>query len=409
MVREPGYRLHKSTGQAYVNLGGKMFYLGSHGSQESLDRYARLKSEWLLNRQLPSLQSNRPKVTMAEMCLSYLEYALGYYGAGTEYCNLKLAVRPISELYATLPVTEFGPLQFKTVRNWWVSRETGKTGKTCSRGYVNRQCKRLLRVIKWAVGEGTVPSGVYETLRCIAPLKRGRTEAPETEPIKPVEQEVVDATLPFLTPILSDMVRFQLATGCRPGELVKITPTMVNRSAEVWTITLAAHKTAWRGRSRTIYVGPKAQSILVKYLVRESNEACFSPSESETQRRAEVHTRRTTPPSCGNRPGSNRVARKPKKAPGTSYTSHSYARAIFYACCRAFPAPKGLDKKGKKEWQRQHAWAPNQLRHSAATHIRQMYGLEAAQVLLGHAELTVTQVYAEKDHAKAILVARQIG
>jgi site-specific recombinase XerC len=49
------------------------------------------------------------------------------------------------------------------------------------------------------------------------------------------------------------------------------------------------------------------------------------------------------------------------------------------------------------------------LRHLAATNIRKKFGLEAASVLLGHAELSVTQVYAEQDKTKAVSVARQVG
>jgi site-specific recombinase XerC len=62
-----------------------------------------------------------------------------------------------------------------------------------------------------------------------------------------------------------------------------------------------------------------------------------------------------------------------------------------------------------KVWQSEHRWFPNQLRHSAATEFRRQFGLEAAQVLLGHSKADVTQVYAERDFAKAAAVARQIG
>ncbi len=42
-------------------------------------------------------------------------------------------------------------------------------------------------------------------------------------------------------------------------------------------------------------------------------------------------------------------------------------------------------------------WHANQLRHSKATEVRRQFGLEAAQVSLGHAKADVTQVYAERD------------
>jgi site-specific recombinase XerD len=54
-------------------------------------------------------------------------------------------------------------------------------------------------------------------------------------------------------------------------------------------------------------------------------------------------------------------------------------------------------------------WHVNQLRHAAATQIRHEFGLEAAQVILGHAKADVTQVYAERDAALAAEIMRKIG
>lgn len=141
------------------------------------------------------------------------------------------------------------------------------------------------------------------------------------------------------------MIRFQLLTGCRPGELVCICLGMVDRNNDVWTIRLVEHKTAHKGKSRTIFIGPKAQAILAPYLLRGADDPCFSPIESEKQRRQARHEARKTPLSCGNKPGSN-VARKPRTQPGRAYTTGTYRRAITYACIR-----------GKLQM-----WAPNMLK-----------------------------------------------
>jgi hypothetical protein len=50
-----------------------------------------------------------------------------------------------------------------------------------------------------------------------------------------------------------------------------------------------------------------------------------------------------------------------------------------------------------------------QLRHTAATAIRARHGLEASQVVLGHAKADVTQLYAERDLSKAHAVMAEIG
>jgi site-specific recombinase XerC len=66
-------------------------------------------------------------------------------------------------------------------------------------------------------------------------------------------------------------------------------------------------------------------------------------------------------------------------------------------------------KKLAAEWRTKHCWSPNQLRHAAGTEVRRQYGLEAAQVILGHAKADVTQVYAERDQALAAEIMQKIG
>jgi integrase len=54
-------------------------------------------------------------------------------------------------------------------------------------------------------------------------------------------------------------------------------------------------------------------------------------------------------------------------------------------------------------------WTPHQLRHTAATRLREQYGLEAAQVILGHKTLSVTEIYAEKNVAAAQRIMGEVG
>jgi site-specific recombinase XerC len=60
-------------------------------------------------------------------------------------------------------------------------------------------------------------------------------------------------------------------------------------------------------------------------------------------------------------------------------------------------------------WRAKFCWSPNQLRHSRATAIRERYGIEAAQTVLGHADPRVTEIYAERDFAMAARIMREIG
>lgn len=422
MAREPGYCLHKPTGQAYVRFNGKLYYLGEYGTDESKRKYEQLKAEWLVNRHSAKYSPQLIGPTVADVCLAFLDHAECYYPKeGDEYDSYRYAMVPLSELYAKLPARDFGVVEFRTVREWLLNtpidrtkvrqsstksartkpakqddkkpKATAKAPEYRSRQYINKQMKRLIRIFRWAAGEGMIPPTVADTLRCVDPLKRGRTQAREAEPVKPVSPTLVESTLRHLTPVLRDMVRFQQYTGCRPGEVCKITPAMVDRSGDVWEIKLTEHKTAHRGKERTIYVGPQAQAVLMPYLLRPADAFCFSPQESERQRLQAKHEARVTPLSYGNRPGTNKLARKPRQAPGVFYTTSSYTKAIKYACQRA----------------KLEHWHPNQLRHLAATEIRRQFGIEAASTILGHSGLEVTQVYAEADRQKAKAVAMRIG
>ena len=144
------------------------------------------------------------------------------------------------------------------------------------------------------------------------------------------------------------------------------------------------------GRQRVILIGPQAQAVLPPYLLQPADIYCFSPREAVEKLNAEKRVRRKTKVQPSQL---NRRKRHPKRVPRDRYTRDSYRRAVHRAC----------DKAGVERW------SPNRLRHSAATEIRRQFGLEAAQVVLGHAKADVSQVYAERDLAKAAEVMRKIG
>jgi site-specific recombinase XerD len=62
-----------------------------------------------------------------------------------------------------------------------------------------------------------------------------------------------------------------------------------------------------------------------------------------------------------------------------------------------------------KAWRNDHRWMPNQLRHTFGTDVRREHGLEAAQVMLGHAKADVTQIYAERNEALSVTIAAKRG
>jgi len=172
-----------------------------------------------------------------------------------------------------------------------------------------------------------------------------------------------------------------------------VPPADVDRTGEVWTYRPKRHKTEHLDHDRVVDLGPRAQAALAPYLLgRAPDSFCFSPEEAMDEIRRDRHERRRTPLSQGNRPGSNRKT-SPRRQPRDRYDVAAYRRAIARACERAGVA----------------RWSPHQLRHLAATELRQRYGIEAARVMLGHRDIGTALIYAEADRALSRRIAAEVG
>ena len=402
LTRPPKLSHFKPRNLAYVTWKGKRHYLGKYGSPEAAAAYARFVAGLAEAATDEEAVPEPPKagwITITELCAAYLQFAEQYYrrdGKPTEQaCKVKRRIRILVDHYGSLPVNEFSAKRLKAIQAALVAEGYTRVG-------VNERVNGIRRIFKWGTSEDLVPPAVYQALACVPGLRKGRTKARELPPVLPVDDATVEATLPHLGAVVADMVRFQRLAGCRPGEVCSIRPMDVDRSGDVWTYKPEHHKTEHHGRERLIFIGPKAQDILRPYLLRAAEAYCFSPAESEKQRLDERHAERVTPMSCGNKPGSNRL-KHPTRSPGDRYTKDTYNRAITRAITKANQARHAAGQEPLP------AWSPNRLRHAAATEVRRQFGLEAAQVVLGHSRADVTQTYAERDMDLAKRVALKLG
>lgn len=383
----PKYCLHRHSGQAVVRIAGHDHYLGKHGSPESYEKYAELITRWQASggrRDEPIEHPDQAVLSINELILAYWRYVEGRYvrdGQPTdEQAAIRAALGALRRSFGLTRAVDFGPKSLKVVRQQLVENDL-------SRKYVNDSANRIRRMFRWAVSEELIPVAVYEALRTVEGLRRGETSARESRRVLPVEESSVAATLPHLPTVVADMVQVQRLLGCRPDEVCSLRPVDLERTSEVWQYRPAHHKMEHRGQSRVIFVGPRAQAILEPYLSVATEKWCFSPTESESRRN---HQRRAKA-----RQPRRHLKRKQnaQRLPGERYTTDSYRRAIQRACDRA-----GIPR-----------WTPNQLRHTAATEIRRKYGLEAAQSILGHTNMNVTEIYAERNYELAGRVAAGMG
>jgi integrase len=398
---------------------------GPYGSVESRTAFAELELR-IAASPLHAPDAAEEGVSVNQLLLAFLDHAEQHYrradGSNThELDEYKLVIRYVRELYGDTPADEFGPLALKTVRQKFVDV------KWC-RSLINQRIGRVRRAFKWGASEELVPVAVHQALATVQGLQRGRSKVRESEPVKPVDDAVVDATLPHLNRHVRGLVEFQRLTGCRPGEACTIRRCDIDIGGPIWLYKPAHHKTAWRGKSRIIAIGPKAQELLKEFFTTDRDAFLFSPARAVEELNAERSANRKTPryPSHIARNANKRV-KNPKRQATAVYDVNAYGHAIDRACDKAYPLPVELatqahesvaawrkrltdeQRNAVKAWRKAHRWHPNQLRHTFATHVRKQHGLEAAQVLLGHSRADVTQVYAERNEALAVALAAKIG
>lgn len=411
----PAYRLHKASGLARVILDGKHVYLGPFGSPESQVAYGKLIAERFGNlvADLPPspVGDKYPDITINELLVRYLDHAARYYsGAGEptkEYGAMEDAITPLRTLFSHLPAREFGPLRLKAIQTHLVDQR-----KRC-RSQINKQLQRIRRVFGWAVGEELIPPAVYEGLKRVPSLRRGKTEAREAPPVKPVDDSIVEATLPYLSPQVATMVRVQRLTGARPSEIVKMRGMDIDMTGDVWLYRPESHKNTWRDRDRVIAIGPLAQKALQPFLHREPTNYLFSPAEAvrwQAEQRAinRKPNRKHPVYPCELRARQRRKERRERSHKPSRYQARydvdSYRRAIQYGVAKANRERIKSDAKAS----RLPSWFPYQLRHTAGTALRKQFGAEAVAIGLGNSP-DLIEVYAERDLDRLRQLARATG
>jgi len=282
-----------------------------------------------------------------------------------------------------------------------------------ARATINLRVDIIRRCFRQGVRWEMVPASTYEALRSLPGLRRGEQGVPEGRSVNPVPEQHIEAVRPRLNAPVAALVNLQLYTAARPGELVIMRPIDLDTSGRIWLYHPPQHKTSYRGEDRAILIGPRGQAELKPWL--ESQPA--------------THGHLFQPAAAG--PRARTAAAK------DHYDVAAYRRAIARACDETWPPPERLQRQrvraaGRKhrrwesdaeyrarlgedawaelcQWRRDHRWHPHQLRHNAATYLRKEFGLEAAQIILGHNSAAITELYAERDLERAKEIISRIG
>lgn len=370
----PSYLLHKSSGQARVRINGHDHLLGPYDSDESRERYGEIITKIAAGLPIEPQQKTGSAIagqysgpSINELCAKFLNDGLKRFSESEQHCQ-RAALRILRQLFGFTSVLDFGPLRLRVVRDAMVQGHPDQKNakgepmprKPWNRQTVNRQVKRIQALFRWGVSLEMVPVSIATALETVRALTAAETTAAESKPRRSVATEEYLKARAELKPVYQDVLDLLYLTGARPGELLRLTDSesgertglkngAINKSVNPWRADLAKHKTAHKGKSRTLFFNPEAQAILRKYMTDDPDARIF-PCRRD-----------------------------------------NFGTAVKRACKRAGITP----------------FVPHEIRHTTATESTDKVGVEATQQLLGHSTAAMTLHYAKAAEQKAIKAVKK--
>ena len=153
------------------------------------------------------------------------------------YYRARQAINALEDFWS-LPASQFGArsllaVQSKLERTPVVSRPKDPDKKPKSRPRTHQGINDIVSEIraffKFGVLMEVVSPQHADSLRAVPPLVKRQTRAPEGNKKKPVADETVNATLPYLPHVVADLILFARLCGCRPCEARTLQPCDIDR------------------------------------------------------------------------------------------------------------------------------------------------------------------------------------
>jgi integrase len=157
---------------------------------------------------------------------------------------------------------------------------------------------------RWAASEELIPASVFEALRSVVGLSKGRSGVRESQPVEPAFWEHVEAIKPYCPRPVAAMLDLQYLAAMRSGEVRRMRTTDIKQSRpDCWLYRPGSdqgmhgkHKNAWRGQDRVIVLGPQAIAVLTPWLRPDDPEAyLFQPWQAVEDRNARRRAERISP------------------------------------------------------------------------------------------------------------------
>lgn len=367
LVRPPPSLTLDDRGRAVVRWmqGGKprKKVFGQPG-REAAAAYARWCAEWYACQGQPAPEKGE-SLSVAGLVLRCLDWAAETFRKRdkitSEVYGYRAALGSLNDLYGDTDAATFTPTQFRALIGQWVKQGLSLT--TC-----NNYRSKVICCYQFAVGRELVEPSVLAALEQVEPLVRGRSKAPQPEPVTSASDRDLDKILPHLhsdperQAVLEAIVRLQRATGMRPSEVLSMRIDDLDCSREPWVYRPAdGGKTLHHDKDRRVYLGPRARAILAPLI-------------------------------SASKPGQPLFRIRHLRADREIGVSVVFYRDCLASACRLAGVP---------------TIRPNQIRHTKATEIHRKYEDDSAVArALGNSPEIARQVYVD---GPADAVARRIA
>jgi integrase len=208
--------------------------------------------------------------TVAHVVNAFLAYSRGEHSKETAAWH-KTLLTPFAEKFGKLRITM---LRKKHVSDWVRDKKYNPTS-------ANKAIGVLKRAFNWAVEEEHLPRNPIAHVKKPKALSRDRVITPE------------ERTL-ILTAITDEAFRRYVyamtLTGCRPGEIARVTAADCDLASGVWVLT--KHKTAKKtGKPRVVYLPPEAVELSRELIAKNPEGPLFLNSRGRPWTRNAVRIR----------------------------------------------------------------------------------------------------------------------
>lgn len=386
----------RDSARCIVRIAGKKqyYYLGRYGSPEAEAEYKRIKAQF----DAENVCSPAGGFTSNNLFDSYSQTFLqGDNLTRDQRCEM-LAIQYAKERFPPFYLSDFS-MAFVVAYQAYLVRiapdiRRSESGyfikKQWSRTYVNRLVNRFKKILAWGINNGYLSPMFRESIRLFPGITSANSRGlPETQKRGAVRDCDVIATLPYLHPVIADMVKVQRGACLRPSEVCDLrVGDIIFSDSGTATVDKSKNKIARTGVHRQIAFGLAEQKILLKYCEgREQGEFVFSMKSIMDSVLSGKRLKRKTPitPVQKKRDNANRKTRLDKF---NDYVSPEiYGKIIKRAVLQTM--------KNNPEVQ---YWTPYQLRHAAYSAISAQYGYDVASKVAGHLSPNLARVY---DHSAA--------